>query len=95
MVVAAPVNGDLEADEISSDSDDDPLIRRSRARVRANLQAALNSTTDLATLLEDEAVTPTVRRQYEKAVEALIEWSKRYDIPLHPAGNSTTLCAST
>ena len=85
VVVAAPVNGDLEADEISSDSDDDPLIKRSRARVRANLQAALNSTTDLATLLEDEAVTPTVRRQYEKAVEALIEWSKHYDIPLHPA----------
>eukprot|EP00972_Heterocapsa_arctica_P095371 14066046-Heterocapsa_arctica.AAC.1 len=35
--------------------------------------------------MEDEAVTPAVRRQYEKAVEALIKWSELYEIPLHPS----------
>ena len=82
--VVALANDDLEGGEISSDSDDDPRIKRSRARVRANLQVALESNANVATLLEDEAVTPSVRRQYEKSVEELIKWSKRYDIPLSP-----------
>eukprot|EP00972_Heterocapsa_arctica_P072666 10728369-Heterocapsa_arctica.AAC.1 len=73
-------------DEVSSDEECDPMTRRSRARVRASLQAALNSNADLGTFLEDEAVTPTVRRQYELAIEALIMWSGLYKVPLHPAG---------
>eukprot|EP00972_Heterocapsa_arctica_P014946 2202843-Heterocapsa_arctica.AAC.1 len=58
---------------VSSNEEYEPRTRRWCARVRTGLQAALDSSMELGTGLEDEAVTPAVRRQYEKAEVALIK----------------------